>query len=62
MLVLFSVAAASRQIFIVNFGVFCCRFFFYHETLSELLWKRIKAFASIDWRANSESRADRQSN
>jgi hypothetical protein len=45
MAVLFSVAAASGQIFIVEFNFFCCRFFFYHETLSNLASKCIKAFA-----------------
>jgi hypothetical protein len=48
MAVFFPVAAASGQIFIVEFGVFCCRFFFYHETLSNLSWKRIKVFASVE--------------
>jgi len=42
----FPVAAASRQIFIVEF-VFCCRFFFYHEALSKLLAKGIKVFAFV---------------
>jgi len=45
MAMLSSVAAASGQIFIVEFVAFCCRFFLYHETLSELPSKRIKAFA-----------------
>lgn len=48
MAVLFPVAAASRQIFIVEFGVLYCRFFFYHEALPELLSKRIKVFALVE--------------
>jgi len=47
MAVWFPVAAASRQIFIVEFDVFCCRFFFYHEALSKLLAKSIKVFAFV---------------
>jgi hypothetical protein len=43
MIVLFSVAAASGQVFVVEFR-FLCRFFFYHEALSTLAGKRIKAF------------------
>jgi len=42
-----SVAAASGQVFIVEFVVFRCRFFFYHETLSKLLTNYIKAFALV---------------
>jgi len=47
MTVLFPVAAASRQVLIIEFGVFCCRFFLYHEALSTLLLKGIKAFAFV---------------
>jgi len=42
-----SVAAASGQVFIVEFVVFRCWFFFYHETLSKLLSNYIKAFALV---------------
>jgi hypothetical protein len=48
MAVFLSVAAAGGQIFVVEFGVFCRRFFFYHETLFELPSKRIKAFCILE--------------
>jgi len=47
MAVLFPVPAASRQVLVIEFGVFCRRFFLYHETLSTLLSKGIKAFAFV---------------
>jgi hypothetical protein len=46
MAMVFPVAATRRQIFVVEFVVVCCRFFFYHEALSALPLHRIKAFAS----------------
>jgi hypothetical protein len=45
MAVFFSIAAARRQIFVVDFSVVCCRFFLYHETLSSIRPIGIKAFA-----------------
>jgi hypothetical protein len=44
MSMVFSVAATSRQIFIVKLFVVCCRFFFYHEALSTIPALQIKAF------------------
>jgi len=46
------VAATSGQIFIVNFFVVCCRFFFYHEALSTVASHHIKVFGLCppeDW-------------
>ncbi len=41
---LFTVAATSRQIFIVKLFVVCRRYFFYHEALSSVALNHIKAF------------------
>jgi hypothetical protein len=41
----FTVAAASWQILVVYFVVACFRFFFYHETLSNLPANRLKRLA-----------------
>jgi len=58
MAVFFPVAAASRQVLVIEFGVFCRRFFLYHETLSTLLSKGIKAYAFAG-KVTAWARADR---